>query len=301
MRRQRGVALLLAVLAVALAVLLAVELLDRGEQGRARLRDQTRAEQAWQLMEGMEAWAAEILRAHGQRSAVDTLGDGWRQPMPPQAVPGAVLGGQLRDLGGCFDVNSLVVGGVADERAVQRFARLLRTLRLPPSLAEEAADWIDADTAPRTGGAEDAHYLGAGHRAANTPVVHPGELRRLRSMDPRSWELLSPYLCALPTPAGINLNTAPWPLWTTLAEGIDEPTARRLAREPGTAYASLEGLQLALEREGIAAELSGYTLRSRYFLAEAEIEADGIAFLHTSLLAREGLDVRVLARVRGRW
>lgn len=305
MKHQRGVALIVALLAVALAVILAVGLLDRGEVGRARLRDAWRAEQGWQLMGGLEAWAAEILRQHAQASAgVDALGDAWAQPMPPVDVPGARLTGRLRDLGGCFDVNSLVVQGVADELAIRRFQRLLRTLRLDPRLADEVADWIDADAAPRQGGAEDAAYAGIapGFRAANQPIAHASELKRLRSLDARGWDVLAPYVCALPQPAPLNLNTAPWPLWTTLHDGLGENSARRLAREPGSAYASLESVRLALEREGLAGlDLRGYGVGSDYFLAEAEILADDIPFAYASLLHRDGRRVAVLARVRGQW
>ncbi|MFN3842090.1 MAG: type II secretion system minor pseudopilin GspK [Rehaibacterium terrae] len=302
MRRQRGVALIVAMLAVALAVLLVAGLLDRGEASRAQLRDHWRAEQGWQLMAGLEAWAAEILREHAARSGgVDALGDAWAQPMPPVDIPGARITGRLRDLGGCFDLNSLAPQGVADEQAIRRFERLLRALGLDPRLAAEAADWIDVDHEPRADGAEDSAYAGLapGHRVGNRPLAHASELKRLRSMDMHSWQTLAPFVCALPTPAPLNLNTAPWPLWTTLDDAVNENIARRLAREPGSAYGSMASLQLALQREGIAADLRGYGLGSAYFLAEAQIEADGIPFAYSSLLQRQGLAVRVVARLRG--
>ena len=61
-RRQRGVALLIALLAVALAVILIASLLDRGELAYARSRNALRGEQAIAYSEGLEAYAAQVLQ-----------------------------------------------------------------------------------------------------------------------------------------------------------------------------------------------------------------------------------------------
>ena len=61
-RGQRGVALLSAILVVAIAVVLVAALLDAGEASRARARNALRAEQTWQLLHGLEGWAALTLR-----------------------------------------------------------------------------------------------------------------------------------------------------------------------------------------------------------------------------------------------
>jgi general secretion pathway protein K len=302
-QRQRGAALLIALLVVALAVVIAAALLSQGEQQRARVRDSLRAEQSWQLMRGLEAWAADSLAARGP--ALDTLGDPWLQPLPPIDVPGARISGQLRDLGGCFDLNSLAPAGIADPARIEALQRILIALELDPGIAVEAADWIDHDLEPLPGGAEDGAYLGLvpGWRTGNRAMAHPSEARRLRRVDASAWERLEPHVCALPQPAPLNLNTAPPLLWLSLDARIDLPLARRLARGPDTAYPSMEALRQALEREGLAGvDLSAAGLSTRYYMAEGQIEADGIRFVHSALIERDrGTgEVRVLARARGR-
>lgn len=302
-RRQRGAALLVALLAVALAVVLAAGLLAQGEQQRARLRDGLRSEQSWQLMTGLEAWAAEALLADGPR--VDSLADPWLQAMPPIDVPGARISGRLRDLGGCFDLNSLAPQGVADAGRIEALQRLLLALELDPVIAVEAADWIDRDLEPLPGGAEDGAYLGRvpGWRTGNRPMAHPSEVLRLGRVDGPAWERLEPYVCALPAPVPLNLNTAPPLLWLTLSPDIDEATARRLARGPDSAYPSMEAVQQALAREGLAVPGPGEAgLETRYYMAEGWIESEGVRYVHSSLLERDrGLrEVRVLGRSRGR-
>lgn len=302
--RQRGVALIVALLALALAVLLAAALIDDGELGRARLRNQWRAEQSSELMRGLEAWAAQVLLADQRLSPdLDTLADPWAQPAPPIVIPGAVINGRLRDLGGCFNLNSLAPAGITDVAAVRRLQRVLVGLRLDPRIAAQAADWRDRDREAQNGGAEDSVYatLGPPGRASNRAFVDASELKRLPLLDAAAWATLAPYVCALPEDARINLNTAPAPLWLAVAEGIDIGQARRLAREPGTAYRSLDAVHESLAREGFNhVDLTPFALSSNTFRIEARIDADGIAFDYSSVLAREPGRVRVLARVRGR-
>lgn len=301
-RRQRGAALLVALLAVALAVVLAAGLLAQGEQQRARLRDGLRSEQSWQLMLGLEAWAADALRAGG--SDIDTLADPWLQAMPPIDVPGARISGRLRDLGGCFDLNSLAPAGVADPARIEALQRLLVALELDPLIAVEAADWVDSDVEPLPGGAEDGAYLGRtpGWRTGNRPMAHASEARRLARIDAEAWQRLAPHVCALPAPAPLNLNTAPPLLWLVLDPRIDEPMARRLARTADSVYPSLDAVQQALAREGLSGvDLGGAALVTRFYMAEGWIESEGVRYVHSSLLERDrGLaEVRVLARARG--
>ena len=299
---QRGAALLIALLAVALAVVLAAGLLAQGEQQRARLRDGLRSEQGWQLMVGLEAWAADALRAAGQ--PVDTLADPWLQAMPPIDVPGARVSGRLRDLGGCFDLNALAPGGVTDPDRVEALQRLLVARELDPAIAVEAADGVDGDLEPLPGGAEDGAYMGRapGWRTGNRPMAHASEARRLGRVDAEAWQRLEPYVCALPAPAPINLNTAPALLWLVLDPRIDEAMAARLARGTDSAYPSLEALRQALAREGLAdVDLGSVGLVTRYYMVESWIESEGVRYVHSSLVERDrGLDeVRVLARARG--
>jgi len=305
LRGQRGAALLMALLAVALAVLLATALIDTGEASRARLRDQWRAEQSWQLMTGLELWAAELLRAdHLASPGFDTLDDALTRPLPEIEVPGARISGRLRDLGSCFDLNRLAPLGQPDPASIEGFRSLLGSLRLDPRIADQAADWIDVDGQPQSAGAEDAVYAGTrpAGRAGNTAMVHGSELKRLPTVDAAAWLALQPFLCALPEPTPVNLNTAPPEVWLTVFPGLDLARARRLARQPGSAYRSTEALTAALAREDQPApDPRRAGLSSRYFLAEARIEADGIDFLYSSLLERDGERVRVLGRARGIW
>lgn len=303
MKRQRGIALVVALLAVALAMLLVLSLLDRGELTAARTRNTWRAEQAGQLMNGLElAVQRQLLLDQRDTGAVDSLGEAWARPIASTGLSGAVVQARVTDLGGCFNVNALAPHGVTDPQVVRRFSRLLTALHLPRELAAQAADFIDADGAAQPGGAEDAAYAvwPSMGRAANAPIVDIGALQRLPAMTDEAWRTLAPYLCAAAPAQPINLNTAPALLWLTLDDAISLPIAQQLARGSEAAYPDLLAVRTALKRQGLPPiELTGYAVGSSEFRIEADIALDGIDFSYTSVLRRLPREVRVIARTRG--
>jgi general secretion pathway protein K len=306
--RERGVALIAALLVVALAVVLIAALLDTGESTRARSRNSLRGEQTWQLLHGLEGWAASALLRDAQDGAIDSPGEFWAQPMPPLPIPGGQVHGRLRELGGCFDLNRLVRrdGGSAevDVIARQRFERLLAVLRLDPAIAAQAVDWLDDDVLPTVGGAEDPAYLRRrpGYRTANRAFAHRSELRLLDGVDAAAFDRLAPHVCVLPRPVPMNLNFASPALWMSLDDRITEAIARRLSAEGQARHPSLAAVQQQLEAlvPGLVLDALEFGVESRYFVAEAEIMVDGIPYAYASLLQRSDDQVRVLQRVRGR-
>lgn len=292
-RRQRGVALLAAVLVVAIALLLLAALLQRGEVQRARSGYLQRHEQAWQLARGMEAWAGHVLREAGQRSAgIDSLDDPWLRPMAPIPLPAGQISGRLIDRGGCFNVNSLRRDGADDALAAARLERLLPTIQ----------DWIDPDFDPRIGGAEDALYRGRvpGYLAANAPMTDISELRLLNGVDDALYQRLRGLLCALPTDTQINLNTAPPELWMALDERVTDTMARQLALDGHARYGGIDAVRAALRRQGVdGVNLDACGVGSRYFRAAILVEADATPYRFGALLRRDESGVAVLRRWQG--
>src|ERR1700730_536063 len=116
-RHQRGVALIIALILVALATILATKLTFDGFLERRRAIGVLAAEQALQFGMGAEALAADVLVQDKQDNPTfTTLTGPWAQPtqpMPitpqdnPEGEPIGTLQGELEDMQGRFNLNSL--------------------------------------------------------------------------------------------------------------------------------------------------------------------------------------------------
>ncbi|MBX3727043.1 MAG: type II secretion system minor pseudopilin GspK [Xanthomonadales bacterium] len=308
--RQRGVALLAAVLVVALVTLLVAGLLDRGLLGQMRALQHSRAAQAVALQQGLELWAARILRDDAARDGVDAAGDAWSHPMPPLPLPEGMAQGRMRELDGCLNLNGLWSRGQQADLAVARFERLLRVLELDPRLVDAVLDWLDEDDQGRAGGGEEATYaaLTPPRRPANGPFVHASELALVAGIDAAILQRLAPHVCAHSDPdSPVNVNTASVAVLMSLHEDIGPGVARRLHQDGRARHASSTDFLAAVERElgrPPSPQLAlGIDVRSRHFLAEIQIVQAQVPVRLYSLLEREagtGL-VRVTARSQGRW
>jgi general secretion pathway protein K len=121
--RQRGVALIIALVLVALATILATKLTFDGFLERKRAIGVMAAEQALQFGLGAEALAADALAQDAQTSGQQTtLASAWAQPSQPYPItpqddpegePIGTMQGQLDDMQGLFNLNNLarVVAG----------------------------------------------------------------------------------------------------------------------------------------------------------------------------------------------
>ncbi|MBD8525557.1 type II secretion system minor pseudopilin GspK [Pseudomarimonas arenosa] len=304
-RRQRGVALLAALLVVALATVLIAAMLDRGEQSRARSRNSLRAEQTWQLALGAEYWAlTQLDKDWNSAGGSDHYGEAWSLAIPPLPVPGGQLSGQVFDQTGCIDLNRLFADGQPVGIQVRRFKRLLQVLKLNENLADRVIDWIDPDNAPRPQGAEDLAYLAQtpAYRSANRPMAHISELRLVAGVDAKTYQTLRPHVCALPEAVDLNLNFASLAVWMSLDERITESLARQLWQDGKASYDSWPAVEQALLRlqlPAVAGEGLGTT--SGFVLLRAEVDVDGLPFQYSALIRREQRGSQTWARLRGAW
>jgi general secretion pathway protein K len=214
--RQRGVALLTAIILVALATVLAATLAFDNVLAARRGSAVLAFDQGMQYAQAAEALAAYALRedSRGSSRNVDHAGESWAQPLGPlEIVPGVVLEARLEDLQGRFNVNSLIdANGKPDEAAITRFERLLESLELEPRWASLMADWIDSEpTALVPNGGEDSLYSTQDppYRPPNAPIWSITELLAMPGFGRERYLKLAPYVAALPRDAKLNVCAAP--------------------------------------------------------------------------------------------
>lgn len=221
--RQRGVALIMAIVMVAIATVLAVRIGTRASLDQRRTAGLIALDQAWNVALGAEAWAIEVLRQDREDSQTDHLGERWAQPIPPLPVDGGAVRGALEDMQGRFNLNNLLTDeGKVNDAEVARFERLLEGAGANRRWARIAADWLDSDTvAGFPDGAEDGNYLSQNppYLAANGPVTTTTELMALPGMTYEEYLRIRPYVAALPLGTKINICTASAPVLAALVEG----------------------------------------------------------------------------------
>lgn len=297
---QRGVALIVALLVVALATMLIAGLLDRGELAMARTRNQLREAQAQSYALGLEAYAARVLQEdQAKGSGVDANDSPWATPLPPTPVPGGMIAAAMHDLDGRFNLNNL--DPVYDSTNIWRpkFDRLLLALKLDPKLTPDVVAWMEA--APGATAAGDAFYLAqpVPYRAAKRRFSHVSELRLVRGIDGDVYAALAPWVCALPPGTHINVNTAGVPVLMTLNVNLTADTAQAIWQHGHAHYTTLDEVR----KLGTIEHPEVYDLHSSYFLASGLITLDGLPLAFNSIIERRegGADggIRVIARSRG--
>jgi general secretion pathway protein K len=302
---QRGVALIVALLVVALATILIAGLLDRGELALARTRNQLRESQAQSYAMGLEAYAARVLQqAQAQGNSTDTNDSPWAVPLPPTQVPGGSITALMGDLDGRFNINNLDPSASNPNAQIWygKFQLLLQALKLDPKLADNVVEWMSA---PHAGSANnDAFYLGqvVPYRAAQRKLMHVSELRLIKGIDGDVFAKLAPYVAALPAGTPINVNTASVPVLMTLNANVTAQMAQAIWQQGHAQYARLADLKSAEPGLGPIQGPACFGVTSSYFLARGEITLDGLPFEFQSLIERRsgpGGGIRVLQRSRG--
>lgn len=302
MRRQRGVALVMAVLIVALATILAAEVGFRGYLDQRRTVNTFSLDQSFEIAMGGEAWASDALRRDKmQSSKTDDFTEEWATPIPPIPLEdvGGEFEGTLEDMQGRFNLNDLVTfddAGVStvNEPAVKRFERLLTLLEIESKWAGYIADWIDSDNnAGFPDGAEDPVYtnLAPPYRTANLPITRASELLALPEFGAERYRKLAPFVTALPPGTTVNLCTASPELLDAMIGDSREFT---LAREAGKqtrgqrCFPSQTEFEASLtpERKQELEDVIGET--SDYFLATIWVTLGTQRFTLYSLLYRSG-------------
>jgi len=234
-QRDRGVALITAMLVSALATLVAANLAWDNALDVRRTTVMLVRDQAVQIALGAESWVISILHQDLQDSQTDHLGEIWASELPGLPIEGGEVFGSIEDMQGRFNVNNLVDNqGRIEQESLEQFRRLLNALGLDPRFAGLVADWIDSDVdASFPDGAEDAIYTGMAppYRTANQTLTSVSELAAIEGMDRATFRILEPNIVALPGRTGINVNTATPAVLQSLGESITPADVEGLLKE----------------------------------------------------------------------
>jgi general secretion pathway protein K len=269
-RRQRGAALILAILTVALVATLAAAVTADYGAAVASVSGRHDQAQARLLARGAVDWARNVLaedKLHG--SPIDYAGEVWATHVPPTPVEEGEVSGEIQDLSGRFDLNRLASNGVADPDQVAAYERLLTLLGVTDARARDLsaallgwlgvgnageADWYAAQMPPRL--------------PAKALLLDVDELALVRGYGPALVALLRPFVAALPQPAPLNVNTASAEVLAAMLPRLSLDSARMIAaQQQGAPFKDLADFKARLANSAMSVGDMRFAVGSRYFLA----------------------------------
>jgi len=310
-RRQRGVALIVAVLMVALATIIAVEIGFKAYLNQRRAMTIFALDQGFEVALGAEALAADILMSSDLKRTDFT--QRWATPIRNLPVDGGEITGGLEDMSGRFNLNLLGESVSSSDAAqtkkqqgyIEQFKRILEMAQLEPEWADKIVDWIDADSIP-TGfdGGEDDVYTNQTppYHTANRRITRVSELLALPKFGLERYQKLEPLVSALPLDAVINVCTAPGIVLDSFSA-----TQRQYSRDAdwllkqraNGCFPEKKVLSAALSADEQARVNEAAAETSSYFRAAVVVTIGSNQFTLYSLLKRDAGGVRPITRSFG--
>ena len=324
--QQQGVALISILLIVVIATVLGAAMTTEQNFSINRARVSFDQSIVKQYALGGEELARQILRQDFIDSPeVDHLGEQWAVPGDVFEFEDGEIELQIIDLQSRMNVNGLASteannngqngsangqlddstngspnSSTQDNDTKARLIRLFTQQGAEDRHVHNLKDWIDADDANDGLGAEDYAYLGLDkpYRTAGQLIGDISELRLLLEMEPQQFQLIAPYLVALPdVQIEVNVNTASASVLQALLPGTDLGTLESLVadRDGGQPFESTSAF---LVQAGVQGVLNGITVRSEFFRVSIKARyQDRFGYL-TSIIQRDGTDgsMRVIYR-----
>ena len=306
---QRGVALLTILVMVALATILAATIAKRQTNTAENTGYLMRQNQSLLYAKSAEAFFSELLiQDNDNSSSIDHLQENWAKPMPPFPVEDGSVSGKLLDESGKFNLNNLVkADGKVDDAARRWFEKLLQRVGLPAELSQAVIDWQDADD-ETTGamGAESSNYQGLdpAYLASNTKFHSIEELKLVRGFEGKNYDLIKPYVTALPEQTKVNMNTAPALLLASIDPKVDVKAIEQQLKVKETELAHFNNVGdlwklsafSGIDEQSKTDAASLLDSKSNYFTAQIEVVLSERKRQFTSLMMRKDKQVIVYSR-----
>jgi general secretion pathway protein K len=306
--RQRGAALLAALLTVALVTTLAVGAMWQQWRGfEVESAERHRAQARWLLLGSLD-WARVILRedafADGDQTPNDHLAEPWAVPLQEArlssflaALPDGTgadnedvamseqvfLSGQIVDLQSRMTLLNLVQGDRVVPSSLQTFERLFETLGLPP-------DQLRLLT------------LGLLNAQKQQGAVMPQRVNQLTwfGLSAQTVARLGPYVNLLPSATPVNVNTASATVLYASVPGLSLSDAQRLVQERNRSHwPTMEAFQTAIGKRSVSSSTHGVS--TRYFEVTGKLRTPSTTITERSVLQRDGRELKVLWRESGQW
>ena len=301
--RQRGVAVVTAMLLTTLAISIVASLFWQQQVQVRSMENQRLQSQTKWIQRGALDWASVILRVNNN-SNYTSLDQVWATPLAEtrldqyierERIQGenfdASLSGQVLDATARYNLNNLAKGGTPDKAEIEVMRRLLTNLRLEARLAQPIAEFVAAGQPlvaepPQEGTTPVAQKPRTG---APIRLERVDDLLMVPGLKPEAVERLRPFVIVLPASnTDVNVNTAAPEVLAAVLPGSSMAEANSIvAQRQRVPWADVEKFKTSLQNPQPEVQPK-ITVKSTYFLVQSRIRLD-----------RAALDAESLVRVGG--
>ena len=338
LRRQRGVAVITALLLTALAITIVASLFWQQQvQVRSMENQRLHLQTKW-ILRGSVDFARFALREDGfdPRGRNATFLDGiWATPLAEtrlddyierERVEGenfdATLSGQISDAQARYNLSNLATNRVANPAQVAAFGRLLQNVRLDPGLAQAAAEAVRLSqrtaaplVTPPPGTVTPAGQGGA----QQMPFLQVEDLLAVPGFTPQAVQALRDFVVVLPEAPGVcaargltqglqgsqasgvtqvNVNTASAEVLAAVVDGLSVAEANAMVASRKQKYFADVADFIGRSNGKKALEGVGVGVKSRYFLAVSRVRLDRAALDAQALIYRDASMNTCLVSIR---
>jgi general secretion pathway protein K len=310
-KRERGVAVVTALLLTTLAITIVASLFWQQQvQVRSIENQRLQLQKQW-ILRGALDWSRLILREDFRINPnSDNLTEPWAvtlaetrldQYVENNRVEGdvgdATLSGGIADAQARYNLRNLSNNGAIEPKEVEAFRRLLTNLRLNQSLAQATADAMA--TAQRASN-QPAGGSGPGSTSSQSGVqliqiLNTDDLLAVPGYTPDILDKLRDYIAILPVGTKLNVNTAPAEVLAarigtlSLAEATNIVNARK-----NTFYRQLSDFSGPLSKQPDGYDLNQIDVKTKYFFVNGNVRLNRAGMQMQALIERPGLNTRVI-------
>ncbi|MGB9990163.1 type II secretion system minor pseudopilin GspK [Pseudoduganella rhizocola] len=290
--KQRGVAVVTALLLTTLAVTIVASLFWQQQvQVRSMENQRLHLQTRW-ILRGALDWAKLILWQDGRDNTDITAENGvWATPLAETRLDqyvererlqnesyDATISGQVYDAQSRYNLMSLAPQGQVQPKEVEVFERLLAALQLDGGLAIAVANEVSRTTLPpktaEGSGSKDAEPVA---------MMRIEDLLGIAGFTPQSVERLRDFVIVLPEPTKVNVNTAPAELLSALVPGMPVSEAQSIVLSRRRSAFNQSAFSAVLNGRPTAVEVD---YKSGYFLVQSRVKLDRASLETWALIKR---------------
>jgi general secretion pathway protein K len=298
LHRQRGVAVITALLLTTLAITIVASLFWQQQvQVRSIENQRLQLQKQW-ILRGALDWGRLILREDAKFSSVDNLDEPWAVPLSDtrldqyveEGQPAdsdaaeAILSGSIADAQARLNLANLSENGQIDPGEVEAFERLLQSLQLNPSLARATAQMMaETQTKPQNSGQNSGTRLLA--------LAYVDDLLAVPGFAPPMLEKLREFVIFLPrSGVAVNANTASAEVLAAKFEGMSLSEANALvAQRKGASFKSGDPRLAGKNVLGRQVDV-----KTGYFLVNGTVKMSRAGLNVQALIERNGTNTKVV-------